>query len=80
MNPALVFLFGFPATGMILFTLAVLTSNLRLFIRRERGEIHRLFGHAHRIYPPARPMQVRPSVRSNLAWAPLSECVWKESV
>ena len=80
MNPALMFLVGLPAAGITLFTVAVCITDLRLLIARERRAIDRAFGHAHRVYPPAPPMKVRPSQRGTTITAPLSDCVWKESV
>jgi hypothetical protein len=79
MTPTLLFLVGFPITGLTVFTLAIITTDLRQFIRREAREVNRLFGHAHRIYPPAPLMQVRPAARPTISTAPLSLCLWRES-
>jgi hypothetical protein len=79
MTPALTIALAFFATGLACFAFVILITDLRLFIRREADTIHRLFGHAHRIYPPAPPMQVRPSARATGFTRPLCDCIWKES-
>jgi hypothetical protein len=78
MTPALTIALAFFATGLGLFTLVIIVTDLRLFIRREANTIHRLFGRADAIHPPAPAMRVRPSTRSKYATAPLSECIWQE--
>lgn len=48
------------ATTVILgfgYLLALQAGQARAALERE---IARLFGHAHRVYPPAKPMQVKP--------------------
>jgi hypothetical protein len=69
--------FQFFISGMALFTIAIQISNFRLFMKREKAEIFKLFGGADLIYAPAKKMEVNPSLRSSYAWAPLSDCILK---
>jgi hypothetical protein len=48
------------ATGLTILLLLILREEWRLAMRRASAEVEQSFGHAHRIYPHAAPMEVMP--------------------